>query len=75
MKYILSGEPAEVEKVIKENRIRVERGVITFTPSPESDSLADSKEVNDYDSKDVQANDDIKEPSVAKTSKRSKKTE
>lgn len=30
--YILKGESAEVEKVLRENRIRVERGVITITP-------------------------------------------
>ncbi len=31
-KYILEGTPQEVAKVIQENRIRVERGVISFTP-------------------------------------------
>lgn len=31
-KYILEGAPHEVAKVIQENRIRVERGVISFTP-------------------------------------------
>ena len=31
-KYILEGDPKEVSKVIQENRIRVERGVIAFTP-------------------------------------------
>lgn len=31
-KYILDGDPKEVAKVIQENRIRVERGVITITP-------------------------------------------
>lgn len=30
--YILTGDPVEVEKVIRENRIRVNRGVINFTP-------------------------------------------
>ncbi len=33
MAYILTGDPREVEKVIQENRIRVERGVIKFTPA------------------------------------------
>lgn len=42
--YILKGESAEVEKVLRENRIRVERGVITITPVqpetvPDSDSI------------------------------------
>ena len=83
--YILEGEPKEVAKVIQENRIRVERGVITFTPvqpgrMPDSkttatDSGTDSKEVNSYDSKDVPA-DDVKETTVTKTtSRRSKKSE
>ena len=30
--YILTGDPAEVEKVIRENRIRISRGVISITP-------------------------------------------
>lgn len=30
--YILKGESAEVEKVLRENRLRVERGVISITP-------------------------------------------
>lgn len=32
MEYKLSGNPTEVAKVIQENRIRVQRGVISFTP-------------------------------------------
>lgn len=32
MTYLLKGDPKEVEKVIRENRIRVQRGVIEFTP-------------------------------------------
>ena len=32
MDYILSGNPKDVEKVIQENRIRIQRGVIEFTP-------------------------------------------
>ena len=32
MDYKLSGNPKEVEKVIRENRIRIQRGVISFTP-------------------------------------------
>lgn len=34
MRYILDGDPKEVAKVIQENRIRVDRGVIKFTPCP-----------------------------------------
>lgn len=31
-RYILQGDPKEVEKVIRENRIRINRGVISITP-------------------------------------------
>lgn len=30
--YILTGDPKEVAKVLQENRIRIDRGVIKFTP-------------------------------------------
>lgn len=41
--YILKGDPAEVEKVIRENRIRISRGVISITPAePEASEAADS---------------------------------
>mgnify|MGYP005906185429 CR=1 FL=1 len=88
MDYILSGEPKEVAKVLQENRIRVDRGVITFTPcqpdtatdsktAPAADSKevsdTDSKAANDNDAKDVPA-DDVKEAApAANTSKRAKK--
>lgn len=43
MSYILKGDPKEVAKVIQENRIRVDRGVIVFTPcQPDSALDADS---------------------------------
>ena len=32
MEYKLSGNPADIAKVIQENRIRIQRGVISFTP-------------------------------------------
>lgn len=31
--YILKGDPKEVDKVLRENRIRLSRGVISFTPA------------------------------------------
>lgn len=35
--YILKGDPKELDKVLRENRIRISRGVISFTPAePES---------------------------------------
>lgn len=43
MNYILKGDHKEVAKVIQENRIRVDRGVISFTPcQPDSALDADS---------------------------------
>lgn len=43
MQHILKGDPKEVAKVLQENRIRIERGVIEFTPvQPDSALDADS---------------------------------
>lgn len=43
MNYILKGDSKEVAKVLQENRIRVDRGVIEFTPcQPDSALDADS---------------------------------
>lgn len=58
--YILSGDPGEVEKVIRENRIRIERGLITVTPRPVTEAEpaeADTKGVADTDTKEVEAVD------------------
>ena len=52
MDYILSGEPKEVAKVLQENRIRVDRGVITFTPC-QPGTVTDSKAVPAADAKDA----------------------
>ena len=61
MKYILEGNPKEVAKVIQENRIRVERGQISFALVPdeeEADNATDRKEVVDIDdTKDVDIDD------------------
>lgn len=61
MKYILEGNPKEVAKVIQENRIRVERGQISFALVPdeeEADNATDSKDVVDIDdTKDVDTDD------------------
>lgn len=73
--YILKGDPQEVEKVIRENRIRFSRGVISITPvdTTETDTKAtDAPEVND--TKDVPAAD-TKETVAPKTAKRTKKSE
>lgn len=56
MDYILKGDSKEVAKVLQENRIRVDRGVIEFTPcQPDSaldaDSIATLREVLDAKTK------------------------
>lgn len=56
MKYILEGNPKEVAKVIQENRIRVERGQISFALVHDEEVIpdaADTKDVIDEDTKDV----------------------
>lgn len=68
MKYILEGNPKEVAKVIQENRIRVERGQITFALVPDEEEADDAT-----DSKDVVPDDTKAEPT--KTAKRTKKSE
>lgn len=42
--YILKGDPKEVDKVLRENRIRVSRGVISITPA-EPDTALDEDSV------------------------------
>lgn len=72
MDYKLSGNPKEVEKVIRENRIRIQRGVISITP------LDCDVEHEDADVKDAPGTDTKDEPEAdTKTpkSKRTKKTE
>lgn len=44
MNYILKGDPKEVSKVLQENRIRVDRGVIAFTPC-QQDSVLDADSI------------------------------
>lgn len=76
MKYILEGNPKEVAKVIQENRIRVERGQISFALVPDEEvnpEAADTKDVIDENTKDVEAADTKDAPT--KTSKRTKKSE
>ena len=84
MKYILEGNPKEVAKVIQENRIRVERGQISFALVPdeeEADNATDSKDVVLDDTKDVDTDDtkdvvlDDTKAAQTKTAKRAKKSE
>ena len=69
MKYILEGNPKEVAKVIQENRIRVERGQISFALVPNEEvnpEAADTKDVIDEDTKDV-IDEDTKDVEAADT--------
>lgn len=48
MKYLLTGDQKEVQKVLQENRIRVERGTIRFVPVlPEMNELEETGEDED----------------------------
>ena len=85
MKYLLTGDQKEVQKVLQENRIRVERGTIRFVPvlpemneleetgEDEDDTvvLVDKKDILAEDTKEVQEAEDTKEPAIPQ--KRTKK--
>lgn len=49
-KIILSGEDSEVDKVIRENRIRVDRGIISFKEVG-GKSKSDTKKLTEVDTK------------------------
>lgn len=68
MKYVFSG-PA-LDKVLRENSIRIARGELTVTPFEEAAPVEDGKDVAVEDSKDV-VPADTKSPK--KTSKKTKK--
>lgn len=59
MNYILKGDPKEVAKVLQENRIRVDRGVIAFIPCQQdpvldADSIATLREALEASEKSCQ---------------------
>lgn len=59
MNYLLKGDPKEVSKVLQENRIRVDRGVIEFTPCQpdpalDADSIATLREALEASEKSCQ---------------------
>lgn len=56
--YILTGDPIEIEKVIRENRVRTNRGKIKFSPivpeaanDEKASAISDTKEVAITDNK------------------------
>ena len=65
--YILEGDPKELEKVIRENRIRINRGAIKFSPVEKveevKETLKDPDEEKDIPLKDPGTMDD-KTPKV-----------
>lgn len=56
MDYILSGDAKEVGRILQENRIRVSRGLITFTPVHVG-GCEDVKDASVDDTKDVTITD------------------
>lgn len=67
--YILKGDESTIAKILKENRIRVNRGLVTFTPMAESEEVpTDEKEPIIEDSKEVHIEDE-KKPKKTKKSK------
>lgn len=64
MKYILSGDDKTVQNVLKENRIRIKRGLLSITPLDESESEGtEVKNDNDFvdngDDNDINGDDKI----------------
>lgn len=70
MDYILSGDSKEINKILQENQIRVQRGWVKFTPCTRVET-DDKYVVMGSDSKTLPENEDSK---TTKT-KRTKKTE
>ena len=67
--YILDGDKRAVENVLKENKIRVQRGVISITPTsefPSPDALAEIYRKHDEEMHDVcSQNDALKQENEA----------
>lgn len=68
MEYILSGNPKEINKILQENQIRVQRGWVKFTPCTRVDT--DNKYVvMDADSKALSDEADTKTTKAKRTKK------
>lgn len=87
-KVILEGDERTVERIINENRVRVGRGLVKFSPAedtatdekaeePEGDSkevsVDDTKKVEEEDTKEVPAEDAKEEPAIEEKKPKSKK--
>ena len=57
MKIIIEGSEEEIAKVISENRIREEWGLLTITPFTEKPKKFDSKDLPKGDTKKIQGVD------------------
>ena len=56
MRYILTGDDKTVQNVLKENRIRIKRGLLSITPLGESDDESTDNGNDDgagMDTKDI----------------------
>lgn len=60
MRYILTGDDKTVQNVLKENRIRIKRGLLSITPLGESDESTDNgnNDGADMDTKNIDNGDD-----------------
>lgn len=75
-KVILEGDGRTVERIIKENRVRVGRGLVKFSPAEDAAIVEDTKDIAVEDKKELSAEDtkdipseDTKEAPVAEVKK------
>lgn len=68
MDYILSGDSKEINKILQENQIRVQRGWVKFTPCTRVET-DDKYVVMGADSKALPENEDTKATKKTRTKK------
>lgn len=68
MDYILSGDSKEINKILQENQIRVQRGWVKFTPCTRVET-DDKYVVMGADSKTLPENEDTKATKKTRTKK------
>lgn len=56
-KVILEGDGRTVERIIKENRVRVGRGLVKFSPAEDAAIVEDTKDIPVEDKKELSAED------------------
>lgn len=73
MKYVIEGSKPEIDKVLRENRVRVAMGLIKFSPladAPVKKPAADTKEVPACDDKHTEPKDTKEAPRKPRKSKK-----